>query len=241
MELPTINAPTYYIKLPSSGQKIRIRPFLVKEEKILLIAAESKDTNEIINATKQVISNCILDNDVNINDLVFFDVDYLFIALRAKSVGETIEMNFVCNNVVDDNKCGNIFPVALDISNAEIIQNLEVKDKIDLDNGIGAKMKYPKYSVMKQIVDDENQMDKKHRMIYSSIDYIYNKDKIFSSKEFSREDFDKFIEGLTKTQFEKLEGWVDNFPTFAITAEKDCSKCGHHHSIKYDEFTSFFL
>ena len=142
MTLPKIDLPTYDVKLPSSGQIVKIRPFLVKEEKLLLMAVESDDTNEIINVTKQVINNCIINNDVNVEALPFFDVDYLFIALRAKSVGESIEVKFTCNNMVNDAMCNNVFPANIDIANCEIVKDDTIKNIVDLGKNIKLKMKY---------------------------------------------------------------------------------------------------
>ena len=104
--LPKIDVPTYTLKLPSSEQELTVRPFLVKEEKLLLMAVKSDDPQEIIRTTKQVINNCIISPEINVDTLPFFDIDYLFIALRAKSIGETIELNFICQNKVEDTKCG---------------------------------------------------------------------------------------------------------------------------------------
>ena len=107
--LPTLSLPVYELTIPSSGKTARFRPFIVKEEKILLMAAESSDDSEIVTATKEVLKNCCVDGDVDIDNLPFFDIDYLFIALRAKSLGESIEMKFVCNNTVEDKVCKNVF------------------------------------------------------------------------------------------------------------------------------------
>ena len=111
MTLPKIDVPTYDVTLPSSGKEIRIRPFLVKEEKLLLMAVESKDSENIIKTTKQVINNCIVSGDIDLDKIPFFDVDYLFIALRAKSIGEKIEVNYRCNNNVGGQPCNGVFNV----------------------------------------------------------------------------------------------------------------------------------
>lgn len=114
MPLPKIELPTYELTIPSNGDVIKVRPFTVKEEKLLLIAAESKDANEIISTVKQVINNCIIEGAVDINKSPFFDIDYIFIFLRAKSVSETVPMRMTCNNVLEDGTtCGNMFPKTL--------------------------------------------------------------------------------------------------------------------------------
>jgi hypothetical protein len=110
MSLPKIDLPTYELKVPSDERILKVRPFTVKEEKLLMIALESKNADDIIATVKQVINNCIIDGEVDINKISFFDMDYIFIFLRAKSVGETVEVNLTCNNEVNGEKCGNIFP-----------------------------------------------------------------------------------------------------------------------------------
>lgn len=241
MPLPKIELPTYTIKLPSNGKEITIRPFLVKEEKLLLIAAQSKDENEIINATKQVINNCVIEGDVNVDTLPFFDIDYIFISLRAKSIGETVSVNFTCNNLVDDVPCNNRFVANIDMAKSEIVKADNISDDISLSGTLKIKMKYPTYSVMKTLNDDDINLEKKIKIITSSISQIIDKDKVYTSKDFTPDEVKTFIEGLTQDQFAKLENYVDNFPSFVVNAEATCSKCGYEHKIKYDNFTTFFL
>lgn len=238
MELPKVSTPIVELTLPSSGKVVRARPFLVKEEKLLLMAAESKDLNEIVATTKQVINNCLVDNDVNINTLPFFDIDYLFIALRAKSIGENIEMNFTCNNIVNGNKCGGVFPVLLDIQ--KIVVNMpEVSEKVFITDTVGVKFKYPTYSAMKTLPTDDV-YQRNIRTIYASVDYVFDGDKVYSSKDMSFEDFEKFVSDFTQENYSKLEKWIENFPSFHIEKQQACIKCGFNHNIKYKDFTSFF-
>ena len=239
MELPKIDVPILELPLPSSGKIVHARPFTVKEEKLLLQAAQSKDTQEIIKTTKQVINNCIYDDTVEVSTLPFFDIDYLFIALRAKSIGETIEMNYSCNHVINGEKCGGVFPVQLNISKATILKNEEVEQKIMLSADVGVMMKYPSYDAMKVIISD-TAYDKRIRLIYNSIDYIFDKQQVYSSKDMDKEKIVAFVDDLTQANLSKLEAWVDNLPYFEIKTEKACPKCGFVHNIKYKDFSSFF-
>lgn len=242
MSLPQVTTPLYDIVIPSTGKSVRIRPFLVKEEKLLLMATQSKDTNEIISTVKQVISNCLVDGDVNVNDLAFFDMDYLFIALRAKSIGETVELQFTCNSVTPEGqKCGHIFPVDVDISKAHIVKDETLEEKTWITDTVGVKFKYPKYGVMRALADIEDPFEQKSKMIHACIDFIFDKDKVYSVKDYTKEDFEKFFDNLTVAQLEKLEKWVDGLPTFAVDLEKTCDRCGFNHKIRYNDFTSFFL
>ena len=240
MTLPVVDVPIYEVKLPSNGKEIRIRPFLVKEEKLLLIAAESNDVDEIIKTTKQVINNCLIDKDVDVDKLPFFDVDYLFIALRAKSISETIEMRFTCNAIDNEgNACKHVFDAEIDISKAEIIE-YDVPKTFTLDKGTSVKMKYPSYSIMKTLNENDNALENKIKVIVACIDQIVQRDKVYSSKDYTPKDLQAFVEGLTEENYKKLEIFVDNFPYFAVNVEKKCPKCGYLHDIRYTNFTSFF-
>lgn len=240
MALPKIDLPIYDVKLPSSGKIVQIRPFLVREEKLLLMAVESDDTNEIINVTKQVINNCIVNNDVNVETLPFFDIDYLFIALRAKSVGESIEVKFTCNNIVNDVICNNVFPANIDIANCEIVKDDTIKSMVDLGKNIKLKMKYPNYTTMKLILDTDTVLNKQLNILAGSIDQIIDGDKIHTSKDVTKQELLDFLEGLTKEQYNRAVEFIENFPSFVIDVNSKCTKCGFVHNVKYDEFSSFF-
>lgn len=242
--LPKIDLPTYEIKLPSSGKTITIRPFVVKEEKLLLMAVESDDDEFIIDTTKQIINNCIVKGDVNVDKLPFFDVDYLFIALRAKSVGESIDIKFTCNNTKDDGeKCGNVFPAKIDVSNCVVEKDESISLDVRLTPKISVRMKYPSYSMMRTLMGDfsESPMDVKNDIIVNSIEYLVDGDNVISMKDITKEELYEFIEGLTQEQYKKLERFVDNFPSFLITAEATCDACGFHHKLRYKDFSSFFV
>jgi hypothetical protein len=238
--LPKVDVPIYELALPSSGKLIKVRPFIVKEEKLLLQALESKDELQIVETTKQIVNNCLLSEDVDVEKLPFFDVDYLFIALRAKSVGESIEVSFRCNNRPDgQNKCNHVFQANIDISNIEV-DNKDLDKKIALTDAITVKMKYPSYDVMKRLSDKEDTLSKKIKVVAASIDMIVEGDKVYTPKDHSKEEFEAFVEGFTEEQFKKVSNFVDNFPHFKIVANDICPKCGFNHRIEYTDFTSFF-
>lgn len=242
MALPKIQTPTYELKLPSNGKEILVRPFLVKEEKLLLMAAESKDEEEIIRTTKQVINNCLVSGEVDVDKLPFFDIDYLFIALRAKSIGENLDLKFNCQAMQPDgNVCGNAFDAKIDISNVELLKKDDVEKDINLSPSLRVKMKYPTYALMKSISMDDIPIERKIVVIANCIDQIIEKDKVYTQKDFTKKEVKSFVEGMTQDQFKKLEYFVDNFPTFVINSKAKCANCGFEHSIRYDDFTSFFF
>ena len=204
------------------------------------MAVESKDNENIIKTTKQIINNCIVFGDVDVDKLPFFDIDYLFIALRAKSIGESIEINYTCNNTVNGNKCGGVFEANIDISNCVVEKPNDVGMNLKITNKISIKMKYPTYSIMKMIMSNETVLEKKIRVICSCVDRIVNEDKVYTSKDFSKEELKRFIESLTQEQYKILEEFVDNLPTFYIASKSVCPKCQYEHNIKYTDFTRFF-
>ena len=239
MALPKIELPAYEVTIPSNGKNIRVRPFTVKEEKMLLIAVESKIQSEIITTVRQVINNCILDGDVDIDKMPFFDVDYLFTFLRGKSVGETVEVRLTCNNVVDDQVCGNQFMAEMDISKIELIKN-EISNDIKLGAHAGVKMRYPNYSIMRK-VEELPEIDKKTFIIVSSIEYVYDNKGLHSYKDYTTDELKDFVEGLTEENYHKLEEYVDNFPMVAAKIDATCTKCGFEHNVRYTDFYDFFF
>jgi hypothetical protein len=236
MELPKIDLPTYDLLVPSLKKKYLFRPFTVREEKVLLIAAESKDTSEIIRATLQVVGNCSLDPALNVSKLPYFDIDYLFIALRAKSIGESIVVKFTCNH----NGCGNIFPATLDISNVAMVYP-DVPNKIEITSSKGMVLKYPDYTSMKQAASITNLLEAKLNLIVACIDYIYDKDQIFKRADFTDKELLEFVEGISEGTLRMIDKWIERFPTFHVAATETCEKCNYTHSIRYDKFSSFFL
>jgi ribosomal protein L6P/L9E len=239
--LPKIDVPTYEIEIPSNKEVIKVRPFTVKEEKLLLMAMESNDADEIVKTVKQVINNCIIGGNFNIDKLPFFDVDFLFIFLRAKSIGESVEVNLTCNNTLEDgNTCGNVFPAMMDIAKCEIVRPEGVNEDIKLNEKQGVKMRYPNYAAMKR-VELGNEIDEKTNTIVNAIDYIYDAKGMYSWKDYSKDELKEFVEGLTEENYNKMMAFVDNFPTFVVKMEATCNKCGFHHTVRYSDFYDFFM
>jgi hypothetical protein len=234
--------PEYTLKIPSTGQDIKVRPFLVGEERLLLMALESDDAHTIIDTTKQIIKKCIIDEDVvvDVDKLPFFDIDYLFIALRAKSVGEAIDINYTCNADHNGERCGATFPAKIDISNVRI-EEKEVPDLIEIPGNIKVKLKYPSYSQVKTIYANENDLTKKIKLIVASIEYVLNGKKTVTLKDVTEDELVTFVESLTQESFKQFEMWVDNFPNFVVESTATCHKCGNAYDLRYEDFDSFFV
>ena len=235
LPLPTIDYPIIELPVPSKGTKVKARPFTVKEEKLLLIAATGKDQSEIIQTTKQVIQNCLLEK-LDVDKLPFFDIDFMFITLRSKSISENIEMEFRCKNKKEDEKvCGAVFPVNLNLSDTTLVGK-PVKAKIELSSNLGIKMRYPTYAEMKRVSNLNDELE----LILACIEYIYDDTAIYTNKDYTKTQYKEFIEKLTAEQYSKISEWTNNFPTFQIKTESVCPSCGFKHQIKYTDFTSFF-
>lgn len=238
--IPKLTVPTYEVTLPSNGKKVKIRPFLVKEEKILLMAIESNDNEEIIKTTIDTIQGCIQTKGIKVENLPFFDVDYLFIALRAKSVGESIDVKFQCNALIDNRSvCGNEFKSAIDISNCSIRKNEAIGTTIDLGQGLSVTLHYPSYAEMRRANEnvEENAFDLS--ILSMCIDMMVQGENVYTRKDFETE-ISEFLGNLTKDQYSRLVRWVENLPTFYVKAEAKCDRCGFDHKLEYTEFESFF-
>jgi hypothetical protein len=194
----------------------------------------------VIKTVKQVINNCVITGDVNVDRLPFFDIDYLFIFLRAKSIGENVDVTLTCNNVLEDETvCGNVFPTKMDVTNIEIERPEGIDDDIKLTDVAGVKMKYPNYATMKRI--EETDMDVKTNMIANAIDYIWDEQGKHSAKESSKEELIEFVESLTENNYKKLQDFVDNTPKFVVKLDAKCPKCGFDHKVRYSDFYDFFF
>lgn len=238
--LPKIQAPTYEITLPVSHKSIKFRPFLVKEQKILLMAMESSDESDIGNNIQQVLRNCLISENVNIDDLPIADIEYYFLNLRARSIGEIVESRYRCNNVVNGKECGNIMDTEINILDIKV-EIPEIKDDvIRLTDKIGVKMKYPNFDLVKKLKNVESVADVSFELIINCIEYVFDDENLYYAHETPKEELLSFLESLTKDQFEKIENFIDNLPKLKKTIEIDCKKCGFHHIIEVEGLEDFF-
>lgn len=234
-----IDVPTFNHKLISTGETLSCRPFTVKEEKLFLIASESDEPEELINTTLQVIQNCVLTEGFEAENLPYFDIDFLLISLRAKSIGGGVEMQFRCNNNVDDKICGNTFQKNIQLSDVVIHKDGMKLDKIGFGKS-GVQMKYPTYKAMKDNVYEQNDLVQQINLIAESIENIWDEDSIYDRSQMTKVEIQDFIEGLTKENFDKMMDFVDGAPWLRIEKTIKCDKCGNEELVKYEGFESFF-
>jgi hypothetical protein len=214
MALPKLVTPTYELELPSTGKKIKYRPFLVKEEKILLLAMESEDEKQITNAVLDMLKSCIITRGVKVNELATFDIEYLFLRIRAASIGEQIELIITCR---DDNETQ--VTVAIDINDVEVVKPEGHTNKIMLDEKTGVIMRYPS---MDQFVNNifmgkEMNADEAMKVVSEGIDQIFDDENVYDSSTTTKKEFLQFVEGLTSKQFEALEKFYETSPKLSHT------------------------
>tara|TARA_Y100001972_G_scaffold126104_1_gene178983 strand:+ start:199 stop:918 length:720 start_codon:yes stop_codon:yes gene_type:complete len=238
MPLPKIATPTYELELPSNGKSIRFRPFLVKEEKVLLIALESEDTKEITNAIKAVIKNCISTKGIKVETLPTFDIEYLFLNIRGKSVGEEIEVNLICpDDEVTEVK------TKINIDDIKIQKNDAHTNQIKIDENIMMEMKYPSLDeFIKNNFDfnEKNQMDQSFELIGSCIEKIYTEEEVWVAADCTKKEVNEFLESMNSSQFKDIENFFETMPKLKHTVTITNPNTKKENEIVLEGLASFF-
>ena len=240
MPLPTIATPTYELKIPSSGKKIKYRPFLVKEEKILIIALESKDQNEITNAVKDVLKKCILTRGVKVDDFPTFDIEYIFLNIRAKSIGEDIRLTVTCP---DDGETQ--VPVTVYVDEIKVIKQEGHETDIVIDDKLTLRMKYPSLNQFVENnfeVDDdpETLVNKTFKVVADCMDTVFTEEDAWEAKDYSSDERVKFIEQLNSKQYKKVEKFFATMPKLSHTIEVINPNTKKKNSIVMEGLADFF-
>ena len=240
MPLPTITTPTYELKMPSTGKKIKYRPFLVKEEKILIIALESKNQNEITNAVKDVLKKCILTRGIKVDDLPTFDIEYIFLNIRAKSIGEDIKLIVTCP---DDNETE--VPVTIYVDEIKVVKPKEHTTDISLDKNLSLRMKYPSLNQFIENnfeVEEEPQtvVNKTFRLIADCIDTVFTEEEAWEAKDYTSDERLEFIEQLNSKQYKQVEKFFATMPKLSHTIEITNPNTKKKSSIVLEGLADFF-
>ena len=238
MPLPKIATPTYELELPSTGKKINYRPFLVKEEKLLVLALESEDTKQITTAIKAVIKSCIQTRGVKVENLPTFDIEYLFLNIRGKSVGEDIDVNIICP---DDNET--LVEVNIALDDIEIHKDENHTNQIKLDDNLMMEMKYPSLEqFIKSNFDlnDKNQMDQSFDMIAQCIDKVYNEEESWSVSDCTKKEVNDFLESMNSQQFKEIETFFETMPKLSHTIKVTNPKTEVESEVVLEGLASFF-
>ena len=239
MPLPKINTPTYELVIPSSKKKIKYRPFLVREEKILVMALESEDMTQITNAVVDTITNCIQTRGVKVSDLSTFDIEYIFLNIRSKSVGETIEVNITCP---DDGETQ--AQVSINVDDIKIQTDKKHTNIINLDDNLKMRLKYP---ALEQFIEsnfeyntDESDVDKSLDMIISCVDIIYNEEESWAASDSSKKEMKEFIEQMNTKQFKEIETFFATMPKLSHKIKVKNPKTGVVSDVILEGLASFF-
>ena len=238
MPLPKIATPVYELELPSTGDTIQYRPFLVKEEKVLVIALESEDTKQITNAIKNVIKNCIQTKGIKVETLPTFDIEYLFLNIRGKSVGEEIEVNVTCP---DDGVTQ--VPISINLDDIKVQKNEEHTNKIKLDDTIMMEMKYPS---LEQFIknnfdfEDGNAMEQSFDLISTCIDKIYTEDEVWATEDCTKKEIVEFLEQMNSSQFKEIEKFFESMPKLSHSIKVKNPKTKKENTVVIEGLAGFF-
>ena len=238
MPLPKIATPTYELELPSTGKKIRYRPFLVKEEKVLIIAMESEDQKQITNALKTVINNCILSRGIKVDKLSTFDIEYLFLNIRGKSVGEYVEVLITCP---DDNETQ--VPVMIPLDEIKIQRDPKHQKDIKLDDDLVMRMRYPSLNEFIKTnfdLSDGVGVDESFDLVISCIDQIYNEEESWTSSDCTKKEMTEFLEQLSSKQFKEIEMFFDTMPKLSHKIKVKNPKTKIENEVILEGLSSFF-
>jgi len=240
MPLPTIETPTYELKMPSSGKKIKYRPFLVKEEKILIIALESKNQNEITNAVKDVLKKCILTRGVKVDDLPTFDIEYIFLNIRAKSIGEDIRLTVTCP---DDRETQ--VPVTIYVDEIKVTKPEGHTNDVVIDDKLTLRMKYPSLNQFVENnfeVDDDPEVlvNKTFKVVADCMDTVFTEEDAWEAKDYTSSERVKFVEQLNSKQYKKVENFFATMPKLSHTIEVVNPNTKKKSSIVLEGLADFF-
>jgi len=243
--LPKIDVPVYETTLISNGQKIKFRPFLVKEQKLFLMASQSDDTKDMVDAIKQVIRNCVLD-EIDVDTLPTFDLENIFIQLRARSVNDVVNLSYNCNNKItndkgEENACGNLVKFDIDLLELKAEKNPNHTNKIEITDKLGIVLKYPTFNMMEKIDMENNNMEHILDVIISCIDYIYDENNLYYAKDSTKEELTEFVENLQQSDLEKIQEFFTTLPKLKKDLHFHCNKCGYEEDITVEGIQNFFV
>ena len=241
MPLPKIATPSYELELPSTEKTIQYRPFLVKEEKLLVIALESQDIKQITTAIKAVIKACILTKGIKVEELPTFDIEYLFLNIRGKSVGETIDVKITCP---DDNKTE--VTTTVDLDDIQVKKSEDHSNKIKLDKNLMMELKYPSLNeFIKSNFDasdlERSAMDQSFDLVSSCIDKIYNEDEVWIAADCTKKEIKEFLESMNSAQFKKIEKFFETMPKLSHTIKVINPNTKVENKIVLEGLNAFFV
>ena len=237
MALPINSTPLHNLTIPSNGKVVNFRPFLIKEEKALMIAQQSESPKVMMDTLKQVVKDCVKD-DINVDDLATFDLEYIFTQIRAKSVGETVELRLKCDTCEDEKA---VTQVNIDLTKLKVEKSDDHTNKIELFNDVGVLMKYPSFDTVAKFENlDTSNIDQMFDIVIDCIDSIYTSEEIYHAKEQTKKDLLEFLNNLTSDQFVKIQSFFETMPKMKKDIDYKCPVCGKEHHKVLEGIASFF-
>jgi hypothetical protein len=236
MALPKVSSPRFALELPSTGARISFRPFLVKEEKVLLMAAQSEDQLDMVDAVKDVIAACVLSEEIDVNKLPYFDLEYIFLNIRAKSIGESVKMEYRHTGGMNYQGivCEAITQVEINLEQVKVEKNAAHTNKFQLDDTLGIEMRYPNHADIRLVNDGSDEIEMLARCIVS----VYNDDEVFEPDNDA--DAIEFIESLSNEQFMRIMRFIETMPKLKHTFTYRCKGCGQEDAITLQGMSDFF-
>jgi len=237
MPLPKLSAPTYELVVPSTGKKIKYRPFLVKEEKILLLAMETEDEKQMANAVKTILSNCILTSRFKVDTLSLFDIEYIFLNIRGKSVGETVELNIICP---DDGE--STVPVVIDLDDIQVKKSDDHDNIIKMNDDVSVVMKYPSMDlfIKNNMKESTSEVDDVFEIASMCIDQIVEGEEVYESSNFSKKEILEFLEGMDTKQFVSIQKFFETMPKLSHTVKVKNPNTKVESEVVIEGLASFF-
>jgi len=245
MPLPVKSFPIYELKLPSSGETIKYRPYLTGEQTLIMMAMEGDDVNEITNTIKQIVSNCVITKPFNVDSLTMIDLEFIMLRLRSKSVANIVELTYLCKNVVGEKVCGNEVHCNVDIDTVEV-SGVVPDSKVPLYEDdklgeVGVIMKAPNVGMLaKHPLTELRTAKGSYKMIGECITAIYDSTSIYDTKKETPEEIERFLMALSIDQFKKITDWLESLPKIEHKFQFTCNKCGYTHDMVLEGLYSFF-
>lgn len=239
MPLPKISYPIFEVYLRSLDKKVKFRPFLVKEEKLILMAKEAQDLSSLLDTVKQIINNCALEN-INVDEIPLFDLELIFINLRLKSVGEVLELTYKCENVVEQDKCGNNMSFEVDLNEVKVVEPENHSNKVMINDSVGVILRYPSLKISNSIAGQVDDLGNILDLIFEHLDYVFDEESKYEAGSFTKEDFYEFMGSLSLDQLEPFKNFFATLPYVETTKQITCNKCNFSHKIVVRGIDDFF-
>jgi len=241
MKLPVIAHPLYDVQLLSQSDSIKIRPFTVREEKLMLMATEAKDLKTTIDALKQIINNCVVSPNFDVDNIAMIDMETIFLNLRARSIGEQGFAYYKCKNMIEDptpKECGMVMDLPIDFLKVPIINTGRDK-RIMFTDTIGVQMKYPTFGLIKHLIDvPENEVESTIAM--NCIDLVFDENSVYKGADCTQDELAEFIDNLPADKYEQIKAFINNLPKTHLEIKRTCTKCGFKHEITLEGVEDFF-